>query len=78
MSTFNNNVSSYEGRILEENQELRDALKWCVKAFERYYPEVGHVGSCSPPATPCDGMCMESYYFHQELERIEQLIKTEL
>ncbi len=78
MSSFSNNPSSYEGRILEENHNLKEALKWCLDAFEHYYPEKDHGGPCSPPATPCDGLCMEAYYFYKDLDQIKLLIKTEI
>jgi hypothetical protein len=77
MSAFNSNPSSYEGRILEENYVLKDALAWCVEMIDNHVQLESCHGGCSP-ATPCDGMCMDAYYFYKDFERIRSLIKTEI
>lgn len=76
MSTnmFNTNPSEYDGRIIEENTILKNHLRWCLKMLELIPFENSHSGPCSPPATPCDGSCMDKYYFYEQLREIQNLI----
>lgn len=76
MSSFiGNNPSEYEGKYIEENAQLKDYLRWCIEIIENYPPaEPCHGGPCSPPATNCDGACMDAYYFSKTLKEIDKLI----
>jgi hypothetical protein len=78
MNEFSKTPSTYEGLIIEDNHQLRETLKKCIEMMEQYEPVPGHAGGCSPPMTPCDGSCMDLFYFNEVLNEAESLIKTEI
>jgi hypothetical protein len=75
MTDFKENPSSYEGRLIEENRQLKDHLYWCLEMLENFPMDIPHSGPCSPPATPCDGACMDAYYFYQTLNEIRKIFR---
>jgi len=77
-SSIMKNPSTYEGRIIKENHQLKETLKKCIEMMEHYGPEPGHAGGCSPPMTPCDGSCVDLFYFNELLNEVKLLIKTEI
>ena len=74
MTTFSKNPSEYEGELARENKILKDHLRWCIELLEVCPMEPSHSGPCSPPATNCDGACMDAYYFHETIDEIRKVI----
>ena len=66
--------SSTESWYIEENEKLREYLKWTLEMLEHYPMEASHEGGCSPPMTPCDGGCAAAYYFHKTINEIEDML----
>jgi hypothetical protein len=78
-NSYSKNPSEYEGKLIGDNLELKNALIWCLDILDHCEPfKPSHEGPCSPMATPCDGECVGTYYFYKELDRIRSLIKTEI
>ena len=74
MCDFSKNPSVYDGKLIEENNNLKKHLKWCIELLEHFPMETSHEGPCSPPATNCDGACSDAYYFHETLSNIKKII----
>lgn len=72
--SFSVNPSEYEGKLIAENRELRDHLRWCFELLENFPMEKAHEGPCSP-ITPCDASCMDAYYFSERLKDIEKILR---
>ena len=68
------NPSEYDGKLLEENSTLKAHLRWCLELLENFPMEPCHEGLCSPPATPCDGPCVDSHYFWKTINEIKKLV----
>jgi hypothetical protein len=69
----NKNPSTYEGFFMNENQELKKHLKWCLDLLEEFPMEPSHEGFCSPE-TNCDFSCSDAYYFQKRMEEIRKLV----